>query len=114
MIRHTPNICKRFGSSVGPAFVEWSMVMLHREHELMLHTSTLSIPVNLGIDASADGQFLMDSVSEALASAEAMESKQKKKIKTSRTRKNEAVYFTIAIIRRGDSSRECGVEVFRI
>ncbi|KAK1943830.1 Protein unc-45 A [Phytophthora citrophthora] len=80
------------GVEHGPACVPPALRMeiyrmlqasLDDEEDLMLRASALSIQVKLGIVEktlempSADGQFLMDSVFEVLASAEAVESKHK-------------------------------------
>ncbi|CAI5740965.1 unnamed protein product [Hyaloperonospora brassicae] len=90
---------------------------LDEESDLMLRASALSIQVKLGIVEktlempSGDGQFLMDSVFEVLASAEIMESKHREaekakegKEKTKKEVSRPLLYWS------GVSPRERGIE----
>ncbi|POM57755.1 Unc-45 family protein [Phytophthora palmivora] len=89
---------------------------LDEEDDLMLRASALSIQVKLGIVEktlempSADGQFLMDSVFEVLASAEAVESKHKQETEKQGKDKAKQQVPRSQLFWSGVSPKERGIE----
>ncbi|KAL3661865.1 hypothetical protein V7S43_013158 [Phytophthora oleae] len=89
---------------------------LDDEEDLMLRASALSIQVKLGIVEktlempSADGQFLMDSVFEVLASAEAVESKHKEEEKAKQDKDKAKAVSRSQLFWSGVSPKERGIE----
>ncbi|GMF36608.1 unnamed protein product [Phytophthora fragariaefolia] len=86
------------------------------EDDLMLRASALSIQVKLGIVEktlempSADGQFLMDSVFEVLASAEAVENKHKEAEKAKQNEDKTKQVPRSQLFWSGVSPKERGIE----
>ncbi|ETI44922.1 hypothetical protein F443_10367 [Phytophthora nicotianae P1569] len=112
------------GVEHGPACVPPALrIEIHRmlqaslddEDDLMLRASALSIQVKLGIVEktlempSADGQFLMDSVFEVLASAEAVESKHRE-VEKAKTKENKKAVPRSQLFWSGVSPKERGIE----
>ncbi|KAE9237482.1 hypothetical protein PF004_g8558 [Phytophthora fragariae] len=89
---------------------------LDDEDDLMLRASALSIQVKLGIVEktlempSADGQFLMDSVFEVLASAEAVENKYKEAEKAKQSKDKSKQVSRSQLFWSGVSPKERGIE----
>ncbi|EGZ13827.1 hypothetical protein PHYSODRAFT_512479 [Phytophthora sojae] len=89
---------------------------LDDEDDLMLRASALSIQVKLGIVEktlempSADGQFLMDSVFEVLASAETVENKHKEAEKAKQSKDKTKSVPRSQLFWSGVSPKERGIE----